>query len=513
MKKILFIPLDERPCNYDFPKMQVEGTDYALVMPPRSILGKKKTAGDVDAIWQWLFDNIRQCDDAVISIDTLLYSGIVPSRLHHNSAESLLEKLGRLKKVKEENPELTVCAFSLIMRNPTYSSSEEEPDYYETWGNHIHRFGVINHKIQLGIASPEETEELRRIEKELPRQYLDDYLERRRVNLKVNQKVIGLAAAGVLDFVIIPQDDSSPYGLTAQDQQVVRECIHQHNVDLKVYMYPDADAVGNTLIARTINRREHRRPLVYVKYASSAGHVVIPCYEDRIVSETIKYQILAAGGLVASSAAEAQIVFMINIPGGMMLDFLQPIKTGRELQHTIEYDAYRNLIELVEYAAYAIDTLGKDVVFADVAYCNGGDPQLLSLLRQKGLLWKIAGYAGWNTSSNSMGTCIPMGMIYHIFHASEAHRKFLALRYVEDIGFCSIVRKEVVQTELPKRGLSYYHIGGPRGEVAAIVKDKLQKFAEESVNDAETSVTVEDCCLPWNRMFEAGIAVRVSENC
>lgn len=509
MKKILFIPLDERPCNYDFPRMQVEGTDYALAEPPRSILGKKKTPGDVDAIWQWMYDNIGSCGDAVISIDTLLYSGIVPSRLHHQDAASLLARLDGLKRLKREHPGLTLSAFSLIMRNPTYSASEEEPDYYEQWGSHIHRYGVFTHKIQLGIASEEEKQQLRQVTEELPKEYLEDYLGRRQVNLQVNRRVIELAAEGVLDFVIIPQDDSSPYGLTAQDQQVVRESIRRLQADLKVYMYPDADAVANTLIARTINRREHRRPLVYVKYASSEGHAVIPCYEDRIVSETVKYQILAAGGLVASSVSEAELVLLVNIPGGRMQDCLQPIKTGRGLQRTIEYDAGRNLVELVEYADYALGTLGKDIIFADVAYCNGGDLQLLSMLKQKGLLWKAAGYAGWNTSSNSLGTCIPMGMIYHIFRASEEHARFLALRYVEDIGFCAVVREDVVANELPKRSLGYYHVDGPHGKIAELVRGRLQKFADEYLNGEEAAVTVEDCTLPWNRMFEAGITVRV----
>ena len=58
MKNILFLPLDERPCNYDFPQMLVEGTGYRLLMPPREMLGKKKQAGDTEAIWKWLLANI-----------------------------------------------------------------------------------------------------------------------------------------------------------------------------------------------------------------------------------------------------------------------------------------------------------------------------------------------------------------------------------------------------------------------------------------------------------------------
>ena len=509
MKNILLIPLDERPCNYNFPSMLARDTDYRLLMPPLALLGKKKQPGDTEGIWNWLEKTAPECSDAVISIDTLLYSGIIPSRLHHYSAESLLGKLERLKKLRQLNPSLTIYAFSLIMRNPTYSSSEEEPDYYEDWGREIHRRGVIEHKIELSIATEEELGELADIDKRLPKEYLDDYLTRRRINLEVNKKCVELAKEGLFDFLIFPQDDSSPYGVTAKDQQVVRQKIDDLNVNMKVYMYPDADAVANTLLARAINRREGVRPLVYVKYASSAGPSVIPLYEDRIVSETIKYQILAAGGLVASSVSEADLILLVNVPGGNMQDRLDGITSVPVIKRTIEYDSFRNLVELVEFADYAVHTIKKPVIMGDIAYSNGGDPLLLSMLRQKGLLWSLAGYAGWNTSSNTLGTCIPMGMIYSLFGDTKAHRDFLALRYLEDIGYCSKVRMEVTANKLPSLGLDFFHSDGPRGKAAELVKQGLQKYANETLSAESRHVTVTDCYLPWCRMFEVGLEVKV----
>lgn len=38
----IFIPLDERPCNYEFPYMLAEGTELTVERPPLSILGLKK---------------------------------------------------------------------------------------------------------------------------------------------------------------------------------------------------------------------------------------------------------------------------------------------------------------------------------------------------------------------------------------------------------------------------------------------------------------------------------------
>lgn len=511
MNNILLIPLDERPCNYDFPAMLANDTDFRLVMPPRELLGKKKQPGDIDGIWQWLEKNISDCTDAIISIDTLLFSGIVPSRLHSFTPEVLINRLNQLKKLKEINPNLKIYAFNLIMRNPSYSSSDEEPDYYGQWGLEIHRHGLIEHKIKLSIVTDQEMAEYEDINKNLPQEYLTDYLERRQINLQVNKKAVELAKEGLFDFLIFPQDDSTPYGVTAEDQQIIRQQIDDLNVNLTVYMYPDADAVENTLLARVINRRKGRRPLIYVKYSSSIGHAVIPLYEDRIVSETIKYQVLAAGGLVVSSASESELILLVNIPGGNMRDHLGNVENGQFLRRSIEYDAFRNLVDLVEYADYAIHVLKKPVIMADIAYANGGDPLLLNLMRQKGLLWNLSGYAGWNTSSNTLGTCIPMGMIYNIYKDTKAHTDFLALRFLEDIGYCSLVRRDITANALLPMGFRYEQIDGQRGTIADLVKGELQKFADANLNDESHTVTVTDCYMPWCRMFEAGIKAEVKK--
>lgn len=506
MKKILFAPLDERPCNYDFPQMLVRDTDYELVVPPRELYGKKKAPGNVGAIWEWIFEHAAGCGDAVLSMDALLYGGLIPSRLHHYRVEELLQRLENLKRLKAAVPSLAIYAFSNIMRNPTYSSDDEEPDYYAQWGREIHNFGVISHKQELGIANEAERNELEIIRRDLPQEYLQDYLDRRSKNSEANKNVVRLVKDGIVDFLILSQDDSSPYGLTAKDQQSIRQTASDLQVNLKAFIYPDSDATANTLIARAINRGEKRKPAVFVKYSSSAGSMVVPLYEDRMVGETIKYQILAAGGFVVTSAAEADIVLMINVPGGAMQDYLQDEIYSQMVRPAPQYDANRNMIEFVEYADYACKTLGKSVIMGDIAYANGGDPLLLSLLKQMDLVWRLAGYAGWNTSSNTLGTCIPMGMIFDIYGDTKAHGDFLALRYMEDIGYCACVRKKVT-VRLTDMNIHIDRLGENTQRASAFVKKELQDYADRNLTDGSRSVKITGCCLPWNRLFEVGLQV------
>lgn len=44
--KLVFVPLDERPCNYEFPYMLAQGTEFEMVRPPMDMMGLKKRPGD-----------------------------------------------------------------------------------------------------------------------------------------------------------------------------------------------------------------------------------------------------------------------------------------------------------------------------------------------------------------------------------------------------------------------------------------------------------------------------------
>lgn len=501
-RKLILVPLDERPCNYEFPYLLAQGTDYIVERPPAVIMGLKKRPGDVEQLWSWFKAACEGADSAVVALDTLLYGGIIPSRLHGLKPDELDARLEQLREIKRRYPQLKLYAFQLIMRCPQYSLSDEEPDYYAHWGREIFRKGFIGHRLELGIATDEEIRELADIDQRLPAVVLQDYLGRRAVNIEANKQALELVRDGVIDFMIVPQDDSAPYGHTAKDQEKVRARIMALDLELKVYMYPGADEVGCTLLARMLNMAEGRRPLIYPRLSAVQGAFVTPLFEDRFFYETLKYQILAAGGLIASSAAEADLVLLISTPGETMAEAVS--------QHHayFSYDIHRNLMELVEYGAYLLRHKKIPVAVADVGYANGGDQKLVKMLRQKNMLFDLAGYAGWNTSSNSLGTVISQAMIYLHCGRTQAHLDFLALRYAEDVCYCSVVRRELSEGPVQEMGYGKFELDGPRGRVAARVQERLSEELTLRIDSPEGSVKITDCYMPWNRMFEVGLSVQ-----
>lgn len=499
MIKIVYVPLDERPCNLYFPPALAAGTDFMVVTPPVELLGNKKRPADTEGLWDWLLREARGADGAILSLDTLVYGGIVPSRLHRLPFEECQHRLGQLRKLKEVVPGLQVYAMNLIMRCPQYSSSDEEPDYYGEWGREIFRRGYIGHRLQLGLATEAEKLEKKQIDAQLPAGVLSDYLQRRAVNAELNRCAVELAKEGVIDFLVIPQDDAAPFGWTALDQQKVRDTVKELGVSLKVYMYPGADEAGCTLLARMINRFKQAVPLVYPRFSSVQGPFVIPLYEDRLLFESVKYHVLAAGGLLCSSMSEADIALFINAPGETMME------SASQHHPNAGYNVMRNTAELIETADYLIGRFNKPCVIADVAFANGADLELIRSLREKKLLFRVAGYAGWNTSSNTLGTCIAQGMIYRHYGPSRAHLDFLSLRYTEDAGYCAFVRQHVKEHKLPGLGMDYFSVDGPRGLAAGVVREELERFVEQYINDETYRVSIDDVFLPWSRMFEVGL--------
>lgn len=498
MPKIVLLPLDERPCNLRYPKQIFAGGPLHVVVPDDAILGQKKKPAVLSKLDAFLLHETQDAHGLVISMDMLLYGGLVPSRLHHQTKDDLLARFDVLRQVKKNNPSLIIYAFDLIMRCPQYSSNDEEPDYYGTCGLEIFKSGFLGHKIELNLA----TEEEKRVYNQLvvPQVHLNDYLGRRNLNLEMNQVTLTFVDQQIIDFLIIPQDDAAQYGYTAKNQEVLKKDIDRLGIASKVYMYPGADEVANTLLSRMYTTLAQIKPTFYIHYPSPSCATTIPLLEDRFLDVTVRYQIRAAGGMIVSSISEADIVLFVNASGTKMASSasLQAVRDeGLRTQ--------RNLIDFVELMKDVID-MGKTVAVADVATLNGSDHELMQLLKQQGLLLKLGAYAGWNTSSNTLGTTIPHGIQTWARGFTQEHYDFLVSRYVEDYGYMTSVKGSVIG-ELHTMGLNYFDVKGRLHDVEKMVFERLQHFIHHYLEPIEKQIVIHKVWMPWKRMFEVGVDV------
>ena len=380
-----------------------------------------------------------------------------------------------------------------------YSSSEEEPDYYQEFGNDIFRWGWLTDKNEReGLADAEKIE-LNQINDRLPIQHLDDYSERRKKNIEINKAAITLTDIGIIDFLSIPQDDSAPYGFTAIDQKTIVSEVISRRLQARVHMYPGADEVGCTLLARCISYQY--RPLkIYPFYSALNAAMVIALYEDRPLGECLKSHILAAGCLMADTSEQADIILAINAPGKFMME------SASQFTKDITYSSYRNLREFVaRINDYVSD--GYQVAVADVAFCNGGDHELVQMLDDAGMLDEITAYAGWNTNCNTTGTAIATAIFAYEDAKRTAITRNKIYHLLEDWAYQGIIRQGLIADFLPQYGASYFALNGFDEEINRETEHRLASFWNSNLRNSFIDWEVEKVKVwrPWSRMFEIGL--------
>ncbi len=505
MQKIVHVPLDERPCNYDFPKEMFQGSEFDIIRVPFEYMGLKKKPGNIEKIKSFL---LKECQDAyalIVAIDTMVYGGIVPSRLHYFTLQEVLERLYLLKEIKRINPKIKIYAYNLVMRCPRYDDDDEEPFYYQYFGYAIHMKKALEHKIMANVATKEEIEEYNSYI--IPDEYVNDYSSRREINTALTCEAVKLVYENIIDFLIVPQDDSAPFGYTALDQMKVRGITTKYHLEDKVLTYPGADEVSNTLFARMLNEYYHKKPLIYVKYPSDASKNVIPCAEDRPLDISVRYQIIAAGALLTTSLKEADLVLAINAPSSSMCSI--------GFEEYADYHSYvvgRNLLDFVEFIKYCL-SINKPVTICDIGYANGADKALVSLIDSNDLYMSLAGYASWNIPCNSLGTAIPMGIKYIYPHDKKKFDDFLMHRFVEDILYCglsrTILRKKYCNEST---GFTIYDTKGQRNETfLSFTKKVLEENLNEFTPHLKNRFKILDMYFPWSRTYEIGLKVEAVE--
>lgn len=495
-EKIILLSLDNRPCNYDFP-YQIFGHEGCNIVRMEKE-GDKKVPVKAEKIKLFLEREAKDAYGIVLSMDMLYYGGLVPSRIHYHKLEELKKMAEIIKNIKKENPKILIYAFQVVMRCPNYSSSDEEPDYYETYGAWIHEAGALIHKSRLGLCSEEN---LDKITEKIPQAALEDYVERRQTNQLMDQYTIDLVKKGVIDALVIPQDDSAAYGYAAMDQEEIRKKIQQESLSDQILMYPGADEVGMSLMSRMLCHVSGQKPKIYVKYLSEASKFLIPLYEGNQLCSTIKSHILSAGGQLTDTYETADIILIITAPSDHMKEAVsQPANIA-------QYYAERNLYEFCDFIKERKKE-GKKVVIADNAYANGGDFEILRILNKNRLLLEVDGYAGWNTSANTIGCAIALGIDAYLFGKTKEHQLFLLQRYIEDVGYCSLVRQKVT-AKLKEFGYNYFYVEEQKGKVSALVEKELELFCKKELSSISNQIKSISVSMPWRRMFELALTLEL----
>jgi len=511
MAGILLLPLDDRPCNRLFPARLARIAGLTLISPPRELLGSFTTPGQPEALIEWMLGKARAAQAAIVSIDMLCYGGLIASRTPEVPLELACRRLESLRALKKSFPHLPLYAASVIMRLSITADSPERLPYWRD----IALFSQLDYRISK-LGQKRWQEALAAIQRRIPAELLDSYLRARERNHAVNREVVKLVADGILESAILCQEDAAPIGPHLPEQQALIARAKELSIPQKVFLYAGADEASLLLLAKAACGA--RQPRIAVCYGSREGAERVALYEDRPIEENLASQINASGGVMTRRPEEADLVLLVHTPTG-------PQRESLRLDEETERRSRPQARRLAQRAT-ALLGAGARVAFADLAYNNGADPALVKALGAAQILPLLAGYAGWNTAANSLGTALAQGVLSGMEKESPPSGRrqrtdldFLFERLVDDFLYQSLVRQEANEWA-ESLGLSPLFLDRAKSEVEGFVRKRLGKLAKEFFQAHFQDRLVAngfriarlrrlEIRLPWPRTFEVEVTARI----
>ena len=494
--RIIFVPHDNRPISDKQTAEVVQKLGYEVVVPPEEILGNRNDLGQPERLWQWLEANSEEAEAAVISSDSLLYGSLVGSRKHNYSQAEVIGRADRFRKFRAEHPKLQLYVFGSIMRTPRSgeASGHMEPSYYEHYGSDIFRYTELSDKQEVEGLTRREKKEYAFLQELIPKKDLKDWLGRREKNFAASKRLIELTRQNTFDYMVLGRDDNAPYSQTHMESRHLAEAAR----DLDKTSFQDLagiDEIGVLMLARAVNEMRGVSPTVFVRYNWGKGERTVPAYSDEPIKNSVESAVTVAGGMLAMSPGKADFVLAVNTnPNGRTYEANDRANNGTPREGT---SYFADIIS--DYVAK-----GYPVGVADIAYANGADNALMEMLRERGLLFKLRAYAGWNTPTNSTGFVLGTGMLAPQM-TEEAVSELLITRYLDDWAYQANIRNTVARQLTWLRGDGVYgSLDSKRSSVSNRATQLLQRFVQQNLPPYKSLEEIH-VTFPWNRMFESDV--------
>ncbi len=494
---LIYIPIDNRPITDLYSVQTMEKVGYKVLVPPDEILGGNDNDGDVEALWKWLDGAAKEPNikAAVIASDSLLYGSLVASRRHNISEAVIQERIGRFKTFHQQNPNLTLYIFSSIMRTPTQGSpGGNEPEYYVKWGASIFDYSALTDKAEMGKLTDQEQKQLDYDKWIIPQEVLADWLGRRNTNFAANKALLDMARDGTFRYFALGRDDNAPLSQTHMEGRKLKE----YGKDLDFTQYQNMsgiDEIGLLLLTKAHTDCRFEMPFVYVEYNSGIGKDMVPAYSDEKISHTVEDYIKAIGGMSVPTPKRADLVLMLNTPA-----------TGRGSYAGDGSNVMKANPRSEQFADRVENWLNKDknTGIADIAYSNGSDNSLCSVLGDRKMLYRLSSYAGWNTATNSLGYALPQGTLAPEMLSVDSKNFLLTIRYLDEWAYEANIRQAL--------GIYASSFGADAlktnlKDIEARGTDLQQRFAREHLGEFPAAATY-SMTLPWQRFFENKIITK-----
>ncbi|MDR7438650.1 MAG: DUF4127 family protein [Armatimonadota bacterium] len=498
---VLFVPPDTRSHTLDLPQQlgRIAGLD--LRTPPEACLPRLNEPGDLAALHEWLVDQAHNALAAVVSLETLTLGGLIPARRVETPVEEAVQRLGVLRALRARG--VRIYAHGTIPRVAAGDDPFEERPYYARCGPQLRAYSVWADRA--ARREPGASEHLEDIRRAIPREVLADFLFVRERSRAVHLAALELAARGVVDKLHLTLDDTAPEGLSVMDRRFLAERVRTLGQLDRVRIYPGADEVPCTLLARLLVDHADHRPRVRLLAPVADLEGILTRYEDEPLGRLVRDHLEAIGLREAGPGEEADLVVAINAPGRAQGEAAH--QPDPEHVDTPE----RDLEAFVDRIREALRA-GDRVVVLDVSYANGADDRFVRMLLDRVDPTRLAAYAGWNTAGNTVGSGLGLG-VGGLFETQPVPRlEALLVRLAEDWLYQARVRQEVQRA---LRDPDPYDLGALWSRAQEEVRGRLVPRIEALWREhfapklSSLSLAVEPPELFWPRLHGVRVRVRI----
>ncbi|KOR76644.1 DUF4127 family protein [Paenibacillus solani] len=460
MKKVLYVPLDDRPVNLDDVITLGKSAGIHVITPPRSDIrnrldSQKSTSGttllgtsspsygNTANIRQFILNHAASADGFIISTDMLAYGGLIGSRRLRTSGGGTYPDfdpvttnlLDVIRTVKQSYPSKPIFVMDTVMRLATttfaggltfdaYTESRsfmQQPRLVRTDFNDI----LTGYNLSPTSSEYGNTDQFNK----------DQYYNARQHKFKSNYYILDqLAKQGYIDFLAVGVDDANTQGVQINEIRFIENFINQslggsggQNPDRAVIL-PDADGLGHSLMARMANQlyRGGAKPSYSVQYYGPHGSTITSPYEYMNVHQNIQSHVDIIGGQ--------------NVTDSPTLEILA-ITAASEVSNAVS--------RIVANSTNRVLTIVIDFVGSGPA-----DSTVTEALLDCQHSGSILGYSAWNTPGNKIGIALGMGQARYAFLVTEtvpsalnaavnAHGSLLFKRFLKDYYYKKIAIGEI----------------------------------------------------------------------
>ncbi|MCI5657343.1 MAG: DUF4127 family protein [Megasphaera elsdenii] len=493
-KTILYVPQDDRPVDYEYTVSTAEAAGYQVLTPPAQYLSGMNFHGSPDKLMAWVDANAGKADAMVLSIDSLVYGGLVDSRKHNLPMETLTARLEKVEALHKAHKKVPIYVFSTVMRSPWAGGKGVEPDYYLTMGSDIYQLASLQAKMDEEGLNPQERNDWFAIMRRVPMEYLQDWYNRRRKNMSINYRLIDDARKGVFTYYSLGHDDNSVSTQSSLESKYL-EMAGDGIPKTAFGSFPGADQLGLLLITRASNDFNNYHPKITVIYPLGGGEKTVPRYDGQAIGKTIASHVEAIGGTMVDNE-RPDLLLAVNTPLTT-----STTESANFENFPIMLQSTRDFLTQIEKAV----NLGIPVSIVDMAFSNGSDNTLVYGLYQDQMMYRLAAYNGWNTASNSVGYGIAQGVLSK-YMTADAHRDMLTTQYLDNWAYQANVRDYIYRMQQKlEAGVVTQYYPTLNEELQSRTKEQLQRYASTYLGIDPKTV---DVTLPWQRLFEVYVDVK-----